>query len=157
MKRTLLSALAGLLVAGAAANALADDMEKAIEARQGLMELYAFNIGRLAAMAKGEMPYDAGQASAAAGNLLAAATMKNGALWPKGSDLGAPGLAGKTRAKPEIWSTYPKVAERGKALAEAAAVMAAEAGNGLDAVRANLGNVGKACKGCHDDFRAPKK
>ena len=25
--------------------------------------------------------------------------MKNGALWPKGSDMGAPGLAGKTRAK----------------------------------------------------------
>jgi len=38
-----------------------------------------------------------------------------------------------------------------------AAVLAAEAGNGLDALRAAIGDVGKSCKGCHDEYRAKKK
>ena len=118
------------------------------------MQIQAFNLGTLGAMAKGEMPYDAEVAQNAADNLNAAVNMKNGAMWPEGSDLGA--LGARTRAKPEAWTKYPMVAEQSKALKEAAAKMAAEASNGLDAVKANMKAVGQSCGGCHDIARGPK-
>ena len=40
---------------------------------------------------------------------------------------------------------------------EAATKMAAVAGDGLDAVKANMGALGEGCKGCHKPFQAPKK
>ncbi len=136
----------------------ADDFpfKKQIEARQAFMKVYAFNLGLLGAMAKGEAEYDAKLAAAAANNLLAAAKMDNSAMWPAGSDVDAEGLKGKTRAKPENWTTWPEASEKHQALTEALTAMAAEAGNGLEAVQANMGAVGKGCKGCHESFRAPK-
>ena len=135
--------------------ALTDDeaSEKAIKARQGLMQVYSFNLGMLSAMAKGEADYDAELAAVAATNLNVAASMNTGAMWPQGSS----NEDHKTRALPEIWSTYPKVAESGKALADSSAALAAVAGDGLDALKGSIGDVGKSCKGCHDDFRAKKK
>lgn len=135
----------------------AEPFKKEIGARQAVMRLYSFNLGQLGAMAKGKMAYDAGAATAAANNLLSLATLKGGPMWAKGSGADNPALAGETRAKAEIWTTYPKVAEKGQALAKAAQAMAAAAGNGLDAVRANIGAVGGSCKGCHESFRAPKQ
>jgi cytochrome c556 len=148
------TAIAAIALIGSSAG-FAGEFDKPVKARQSLMQIYSFNLGMIGAMVKGEAEYDADMAKNAADNLLAAATMKNGPMWPKGSDAGA--LGDMTRAKPEIWSTYPRVAEKGKALATAAANMASEAGNGLDALKAGLGEVGKACKGCHEDFRVPKK
>ena len=49
--------------------------------------------------------------------------------------------------------TYPAIADAGKAYADAVNALAAEAGNGLDALRATIGDLGASCKGCHDDFR----
>lgn len=131
--------------------------KKQIKGRQAVMQVYSYNLGLLGGMAKGKSPYDAKIASAAANNLLATASMDNSTMWPAGSGADADGLKGKTRAKPEIWSTYPKVGEKGKNLKDALVKMAAEAGNGLDAVKANMGAVGKGCKGCHEDFRTEKK
>jgi len=128
--------------------------EGAIKARQSLMQIYSFNLGKLGAMAKGEADYDADLAAALAKNLLAAAQMDNRLMWPQGS--GNDAYADKTRAMPAIWTTYPKVSEKHAALTAAAEKLAAVAGNGLDAVKTNLGAVGGGCKGCHDDFRAPK-
>jgi cytochrome c556 len=136
----------------------ADDFpfKSQIKARQSFMQIYAFNLGLLGAMAKGTADYDAKLASAAANNLLAAANMDNTAMWPMGSDADAEGLDGKTRAKPEAWSNYPELAQKQEDLNAALATMVAEAGNGLDAVQANMGAVGKGCKGCHESFRVPK-
>lgn len=129
--------------------------ETQIEARQSFMRVYAFNLGLLGSMAKGETPYDAQRATDAAENLLANAKMKNGAMWPAGSDEDAPGLAGVTRAKAVIWSSFPEVGEKHQALTDALTEMVAVAGDGLDAVRSNMGAVGNGCKGCHEPFRAP--
>ena len=87
-----------------------------------------------------------------AGNLKAAAMMSNGAMWPEGSENEF--YSGVTRALPEIWTTYPKVAEANQAWKDATNELAAVAGNGLDALRSKIGAVGDSCKGCHDDFRA---
>ena len=129
--------------------------DKVLKARQSWMQIYSFNLGNLGAMAKGKAPYDAAKASAFAENLLAAASMKNGAMWPAGSDNSV--LGDKTRAKPEIWSTYPKVAEKGKALVAAAQNLVKVAGSGLDALKGGVGTAGKACGGCHKPFREKKK
>ncbi|MGB7181813.1 MAG: cytochrome c [Burkholderiaceae bacterium] len=126
----------------------------AIKARQGLMQIQGHSMGILGGMAKGNIPYDAKQASDAAYNLQLTSLVMQGAMWPKGSEKDAAGLTEKTSAKPEIWSTYPKITEKNKAFKEAADELVKVAGNGLDALKGGLGPVGKSCKGCHDDYKA---
>lgn len=155
MKRALASIGLALTFAVAAQPGFADEFDKELKARKALMQVQAFNIGILGAMAKGEMPYDAEIAKAAADNLYAAVSMKNPTMWPKGS--GTDALGDKTRAKPDIWSTYPKISEKSKDMVEAAAKMANVAGNGIDAVKRSMKSLGEGCKGCHEPFRVPKK
>ena len=144
------------LVAGASAAISGEAEERAVKARQALMQVYAFNLGQLGAMVKGEMEYNADLAKASADNLVKATTMNGMAMWPKGSSMDDEGMAGKTWAKADIWADGSDVGERAKALREAAAQMAEVAGNGLDAVKGAMGGVGGGCKGCHEKFRAPK-
>ena len=131
-----------------------DPMEKAIKARQGEMQLRSFNAGPLFGMAKGKMDYDAELASKLAGNLKTLLDLDMGRAWPQGSDNKA--YPGKTTSLPKIWETYPEIAEYGKNYAKAVNELAAVAGNGVDALKGAVGNLGKTCKGCHDDFREKK-
>lgn len=150
MKTRLATTLAAIALGAAVTTpALAD--EPAIKARQALMQLYAFNLGQLGAMAKGEVEYDSAAAQAAADNLLAAASMNQMAMWPQGSDNVA--MAGKTDALPAIWTTYPAIVEKGKALTEASANMAKMAGVDLASLRGAIGGVGGSCGGCHKAYR----
>ena len=137
------------------ASAAKDPNEKAIKARKAVMTLQSWYAGPLFQMAKGELDYDAEMARTFAEHLSTMADVEGGAMWPPGTDNGA--YAGKTRALPEIWSTWPEAGKKAEALSEAAAALAAVAGDGLDALRSKIGPVGKACKGCHDDFRAEQK
>ncbi len=134
-----------------------DPIASAIKARIAHMDMYGFNIGIVAAMAKGKTEYDAKAASDAADNLLALANIKGGAMWPQGSSQSDPGLADKTRAKSEIWTTYPKVVERNKDMVKAAEKFAGLAGQDLKSLRAGIKDLGAACKGCHKEFRAKKQ
>jgi cytochrome c556 len=158
MNRKMMIALAtgAALVAGATAAISGEAEERAVKARQALMQVYAFNLGQLGAMVKGEMEYNADLAKASADNLVKASTMNGMAMWPKGSSMDDEGMAGKTWAKADIWADGSDVGEKAKALREAAAQMAEVAGNGLDAVKGAMGGVGGGCKGCHEKFRAPK-
>jgi cytochrome c556 len=122
-----------------------------IKARQGEMQVRSFSAGPLFAMAKGKMPYDAELAAKYANNLKTLLTLDMGPAWAAGT--GNDKYAGKTTAVPEIWSTYPKVAEAGKEYATAVNALAEVAGDGLEALRSKIGDVGQGCKGCHDDFR----
>ena len=125
----------------------------AIEARQHQMQLFSYNLGILGAIAKGEEPYDAARATAAAGNLAAVAKLDRSIHWVEGTVQGeVPG----TRAKAEIWSDaagFDKVATE---LEVAADGLADAAGTDLDALRAAMGPVGKACGTCHDNYRGPR-
>ena len=134
------------------ASAAKDPNEKAIKSRKAVMTLQSWYAGPLFEMAKGDMDYDAEMAKANAAALSTMATIKGDMMWPPGTDNGA--YAGMTDALPEIWSTWPAVGEKAQALTEASAALAEVAGDGLDALRSKIGPVGKACKGCHDDFRA---
>lgn len=151
MKRII--ATTSLAVALSFGAGLSSAQDAAIEARQSLMQLQAFNLGQLGAMAKGEMPYDAEQAQVAADNLVALARLDQSAMWPQGSDSFA---TDKTRAKPAIWDNFPDLMEKGQDLVKASAAMQEVAGTDLDALRSQMEQLGKACGACHEDYREPK-
>ena len=146
-------ALGASCLAQAAAKGPHDD---AIEARQAMFKLYGFNMGVLGAMAKEKIPYDAERAAEAAANLDALAQLGHSGLWPEGSDDASDGNA-PTRAMTAIWEDYPAINDKAMALQEATAALKPVAGDGLDALQGAIGDVGGACKGCHDDYRAEKK
>ena len=78
--------------------------------------------------------------------------MRNGAMWPKGSDNVA--KKGKTRALPAIWESGSKIGDASKAFGDAVKQLASVAGNGADALKPAVGALGKSCGGCHKPFRA---
>ena len=157
MKKVLVSAvIAAGLMAGAGTAMSGEAEDKAIKARQAVMQLLAFNLGKLGAMVKGDMAYDAKQAQMAADNLKAVASIRQDAMWPMGTAMEDSGMQGKTWAKKAAWDTYPAVVKKHEAMVMAADKMAAAAGGGVDAVKGAIGAVGGSCKGCHEDFRAPR-
>lgn len=62
----------------------------------------------------------------------------------------------KTRAKAEIWSKPQDFAAAQKLFQEQAGKLNTAAAGDVAAVRAQFGEVGKACKNCHDNFRTPE-
>lgn len=159
MRKLIVSAAAICVVAcTSVSTAVAEDgpHDKAIKARQAMFQLYSFSSGILGAMAKGKMDYNAELAAEMAANLDAAANLGQSAFWPAGSDNSNPDNA-RTRALPAIWDDFAGVQERAGALQKATADLAANAGNGLDALKGSMGAVGQACKGCHDDYRAARR
>ena len=62
---------------------------------------------------------------------------------------------GTTRAKPEIWQNKEDFQSKLKDLREAADKLQRVA-NGTDrkAIAAQVGATGKACKACHDEYKA---
>jgi len=140
------AALVGMSAALPAAAQFAKP-EDAIKYRKSGMFVMATHFGRVAAMANGKVPFDA---KVAADNAEIAATMSKlpFAGFVEGTD------KGDTKAKPEIWAEMDKF--RGGATKmqdEMAKLNAAAKGGNLDAIKAAAGDVGKACKGCHDNYR----
>lgn len=151
--RALVLGLAGAALAATALIAQSPDVPPGVKARQGQMRLYAFNLGTLGAMAKGEAAYDADAAQAAANNIVALTSLAAGPMWAPGTDdMSIDG----TRALPALWENFPDVATKGAALAEAAAGMAAAAGTDLASLQAAMGPLGGACGACHKAYRAPE-
>lgn len=148
-----LTFVAGLAVAGTAL-AGGHAGNPAVSARKAHMQLYGFNLGILGAMAKGETEYDAAAASAAAGNLAAVASLNQSAYWVPGTS--SEDLPGESRALPAIWEEGSKAGEIGASFAEAAANLAAVAGDGKDAMAGAMGAVGKGCGDCHKAYRAAR-
>jgi len=132
--------------------AFADNIDDTIKARQGYFQLVKHNAGVLFGMAKGDIAYDADQASAHAANLDALAKLNSSSLWVPGSS--KTDRPGKTRALANIWTTFPAIGEKSKAFGDATAKLAGSAGGGLDALRADIGGLGASCKGCHETYRA---
>ena len=136
--------------------AMAVDSSELIEARQGLMKLYSVNMDILGEMLRRIKPYDKKTAKEAADNLLALSRLKVSTLWPTGTGTSSKSLGDKTSAKPELWIQKEKVAQKQKDLVAALEVLSRDAGWSLRSVEDSITAVVKACKGCHNDFRAKK-
>ncbi len=151
--RKITSLFVALFLLGVSTPGLADRGDPnldLIKARQGEMELRSYFFGPLVAMAKGKMDYDADMAAGLARQMQSLTELDMGRAWAPNT--GNDKYPGKTAALPEIWTTYPEIAEYGKNYQTAIDALAGSAGKGLNALRANLRGVGDACKGCHDNF-----
>lgn len=152
MKRILLATAALAIVAGASVAQEDVPFAMQIDARQGIMDYRAIQMGVLGPMVKGEVEYNAEAAQKAADALLAASTIDTSMLWPQGSDSDAVASSG---ALPALWAEGSDAGAKGQAMVDAATALQAAAGGGLDALKAAFGPVGGACGDCHKAYRKP--
>lgn len=145
--------IAAALLAATAGSALAQELPASVKARQGQFRILAYNLGVLGAMAKGEAEYDVDIASAAAGNIVAVTEINQALNWPEGTDMMS--LDG-TRAEPALWENFGDFQSKWEALGQPAEAMIAAAASGQEAIGPALGELGGACKNCHDEYRAPE-
>jgi len=121
--------------------------EDAIKYRKAAFTVMATHFGRVAGMAQGKIPFDA---KAAADNAEIATTMSNlpyVAFLP-GTD------KGETRAEPKIWTETDKFNAAATKMQEEMAKLNVAAKSGdLDKIKAAVGDTGKSCKACHDNYR----
>jgi len=148
MKRLFL-AMAAIASLGTALPAAAQfaKPEDAIKYRKAAFTVMAAHFGRVAAMANGRIPFDA---KAAADNAEIATMMSKlpYAGFVDGTE------KGDTKAKPEIWTERDKFnAAATKMQDEMVKLNAAAKTGDVAALKSAAGDVGKACKGCHDTYR----
>ena len=117
--------------------------EDAVKYRQSAFTLMANHMGRLAAMAKGERPFDASSAQASA-RLIQSLSHLPWEAFPQGS--ASKGL------KAEPWAEPADFKERADRLTAETAKLP-EAAASLDTLRKQVGATGAACKNCHDKYR----
>lgn len=132
-----------------AAVALAASTTEVIKNRQAAMESIGDAVGGLAAIAKGEVPFDAEVVKAKATTIKDHLQMAS-ELFPEGSHEGEV----ETRAKPEIWSNHADFVEKletAQAAAESLKSVAEES-----TFRPAFGKLGNACKSCHQTYRRPE-
>ncbi len=129
----------------------ADPNEAAIEARQGYMKMVKFNAGPLFGMAKGKLDYNADVATDLAANLLQLSEMNTVRMWRNGS---SDDDYAETDALAAIWKDSSTFLKGEQAFKDAVAALQPAAGQGQDALRSKIKDLGKSCKGCHDNFRA---
>lgn len=130
--------------------AFAQDFDNQILARKGLMRIQALNLGVLGGMARGQVPYDAEAAQAAADNLVAVGQIDHRFFWPEGSDNFS---VETTRALPTIWDNYDAFLAIFDDYTEAAVALQAAAGSGLEALGPAIGGIGRTCGTCHENYQ----
>jgi cytochrome c556 len=122
--------------------------EQYIRFRQANQQVVLFHMRPLAAMAKGQQPFDQAEATRIA-NIIATLAPAFATGFPAGTDQG-----GNTRALPEIWSQPDKFKQlMDRYIAESAKTLDVAKSGNADAFRTQFGNLSKACDACHDDFR----
>lgn len=132
----------------------ADAIDDAIKARISFYQVAKHYFVPLAAMAKGDIEYNAEQAKLNAKIIETLSQMNTDSMWPeKSSKTDRPG---QTRALAKIWSEYDAALVKLKDWKDTSTVLAKTAGNGLDELRKGLSAVNKACTACHDTYRAEK-
>jgi cytochrome c556 len=143
LRRTLISITALATLSGVA-------LAEPIKERQEAMKNVGKAIGALAAIVKKEAPFDAAVVKENA-MIIADNVKRAKSLYPEDSG----GMPGETRAKYAIWENKDDFNAKHDDAVRAAMAMAevteeAEMG-------AALGNLGGACKACHEKYRRPKQ
>jgi cytochrome c556 len=122
--------------------------QQQIKYRQALYTVLAANAGPIFAMAAGKIPYDAATVSKRAERVNFVAGILPEA-FPAGSDAGAP-----TRALPKIWTDRADFDQLMRDLSDkAAALLTAAKTNDWKQIKPAAGELGDACKACHDKYR----
>lgn len=136
------------IISLATASAVAQNFkpEDQIKHRQASMTVIGRSVGALNGMVRGDVPFNkdvAGKHADVIANLAAWV----GPSFGPGTDKGLP-----TKADPKIWSESDKFkAAYDKFVTETGKLPAASAD--LATLKTQFAEVGKTCKGCHDDYR----
>ena len=142
---------AALLIAGAAsAQDAAKADEGAIKYRQSLMESVGGDMASISNIMKYGLPLT-GNLVVHAESLAAHAKLVSTAFERKVT-------AGQTDAEPAIWAKADEFKEKTKALeTETAKLVEVAKTSDPAALGVQMKATGKACGGCHDNFRKPKE
>ncbi len=141
------AAVAATFTFGASAQVKAD---AAIEYRHSVFEVIGWNFKPMAAMVKGEAPYDKEAFAKRAANVATMAPMALEGFAP-GTEKGD---KEKTQAKPAIWEKMDDFKGKMSKLAEESTKLAAISKTGtFDEIKKQFGATGAACKACHDDYK----
>ncbi|HKW85369.1 MAG TPA: cytochrome c [Burkholderiaceae bacterium] len=149
LSRSMLMTGAALLGAATALPAAAQfaKPEDAIKYRKGALFVMGQHFSRVAAMANGKVPFDA-KVAAENAEIATAMSKLPYVAFIEGTD------KGETRAEPKIWAEMDKFkAAASKMQDEMAKLNVAAKGGNLDAIKAAVGETGKSCKACHDNYR----
>jgi len=151
MKAILASTVIGLMTLGIASTALADlKPEEQILTRQAGYSFMSWNMGKIKANLEGD--FNSAQVAAAANAIAGIANSGMGALFGPGTekDIGSV----KTRVKPELFENMEDVGTIAKNFVAAADNLAKVAASGDEVeVSTAFGELGQACKACHDKYR----
>ena len=138
-------ALGATLSLNAAAQAKPEDL---VKQRKAALTMVAKYFGPIGAMVQGKAPYDAKIVARNAGYLETLSAMP----WD-GFDASTESFK-ETRAKPELYKEKAKFDQMATDMQGALAKLnGAAKGGDQNAVKAAFGDVGKACKSCHDAYR----
>ena len=118
-----------------------------VHERHELMEGVGDAAKPIGQMLKGERDFDAGVVMASFGT-FDEASAKFGGLFPPGSETGE-----DTEAAPAIWEDRAGFDEALAAWADAVDAAIAANPQTLEETKPVAGEVFKACKGCHDNYR----
>ena len=120
--------------------------EDPILTRKKLMQANGGAAGIAQGMIKGEIPFSPVLAESALRTFNAVA-YSAGDYFPAGSD------KGDTRASPKIWEEMAEFQEYLGNFQKATDAGRAAKPETLEAFQAAMGDIGKACGACHEDFR----
>jgi cytochrome c556 len=146
LQKIILTATATVLAVGAGfAFAQFQKPEDAIKYRQSAFTVMANSFGKIAAVVKGEAPYNKDEV---AKNAAIVATLSSLPWQAFG-----PGTEGG-KAQPAVWSDNAKFKAAADKMQVAVANLntAAQSGD-LESIKKAFGAAGQTCKGCHDDFK----
>lgn len=145
MKRILVAACSLAFAATALAQVKAEDE---IRYRQSVMNVVGRAFGPLIAMAQDKIPYNK-EVAARNSLLLESLAPLPWSAFAAGTEKGAP-----TKADLKVWSEAQKFKDAGEKMQQAVVKLGQSVKTGDEkAVKAAAGDLGRACKACHDDFR----
>jgi cytochrome c556 len=133
---------------GGGAAAVDDSPEyQAFQFRNGVMHGLAWKVGKLRAMAQGDIPVDNAVALKNAKDTAALAGMLADGFIPNS-------IVKDSLALPDIWKNFSDFQMKANDLQTAATALAdATQANGFEAAKGMVQAVGQSCGGCHRPYR----
>jgi cytochrome c556 len=146
---SMIGALCALFLFGAGmGQAAAGELERALDYRQGVMNVFNWNMKSMGDMLKGKKFFDAAAFARHAEDLAKAASLDLLPGFPPDSD------QGETGARPDIWFDFEDFSQKLEDLRSATRILRETAGSGdKTAMGKAFGKTGKSCKACHDSYK----
>jgi cytochrome c556 len=129
-------------------SAWAGEVEKAVDYRQGAMNVYSWNMKAMSDMMKGKIPFDQKVFAGHAKDLYSASSLNLMPGFPEDSE------SEESDALPDIWLDFDDFEAKYKAFGEAANDLNEVAATGDKATLGKaLEKAGKTCKACHKKYK----